>query len=108
MQHPWRTALVTGASSGIGEAFARVLAEDGVALTLVARRTEQMQELASELEASGTRVDVVGADLSTAAGRAAIADRLRGDGAVDLLVNNAGLGAATGFVDGDADRYREI
>lgn len=110
MTPPWSSALVTGASSGIGRAFALQLAEADVSLVLVARRADRLDELAAEV-GGHTRapVDVLAADLATPAGRQLVADRLKAiDRPIDLLVNCAGLGAAGSFADGDPDRYREI
>jgi len=89
------SALVTGASSGIGAEIARVLAGRGCSLTLVARRAERLERLAAEL--SGTvSVDVVPADLVDDAGVAAVEQRLR-EHPVELLVNNAGVGTGGSF-----------
>ena len=88
-------ALVTGASSGIGTAFARRLAERGVHPVLVARREDRLRALADELtRAHGVEPEVVVADLADPAGRERVAERLRSpDRVVDLLINNAGFGA---------------
>jgi uncharacterized protein len=96
---PFRRALVTGASSGIGEAFARLLAERGVALVLVARRQERLKELAAELRAShGVEVEVLGADLTDALQIRLVEERLRSSvEPVELLVNNAGTGTTGTF-----------
>lgn len=103
----WRTALVTGASSGIGEQFARTLAGGGTHLVLVARRVERLEELAAELrDANGVEVEVSPADLTDPGARAAAADRLR-DG-VDLLVNNAGVGFGGPFHEGELKRQRLV
>ena len=91
----FRSALVTGASSGIGEQIARVLAERDVALTLVARRQDRLEALAAELRRR-VAVDVVAADLTDDADCARIESRLA-DHAVDLLVNNAGVGTVGSF-----------
>jgi hypothetical protein len=86
--------LVTGASSGIGWEFARLLAERGCDLTLVARRTERLEELAGQL--TDVRVEVLTADLSTEDGVGAVEQKLL-DSPVELLVNNAGVGSGGSF-----------
>jgi short-subunit dehydrogenase len=96
---PNTTVVVTGASSGIGAELARELARRGHGLTLVARRTEKLQELADELE--GEHV-VESADLQDHTARNALADRLI-EREVVGLVNNAGYGATGPFVEADLD-----
>src|SRR3954467_6499223 len=89
---PDRTALVTGASSGIGTELARELARRGHGVTLVARRAEKLAEPAAELTATGVRAEVLATDLSDRDARAALPDRVAELGlSVDILVNNAGL-----------------
>lgn len=99
-------ALVTGASAGIGEQFARQLAGRGVALTLVARRAERLEELGAQLDVD---VEVLPADLTDADGRARVEEWLRRDDApVDLLVNSAGFGAYGTFTDLDPERQAQM
>jgi len=87
-----RTAVVTGASSGIGEEIARELARRGHGVTLVARRADKLQALATELGASGVRAEVLAADLSDRSVRAELLERVTDLGLTpDILVNNAGL-----------------
>jgi uncharacterized protein len=89
---PDRTAVVTGASSGIGAEFARELARRGHGVTLVARREERLADLATELGSMGVRAVVLAADLSDRSARAGLLDRVVASGLTpDLLVNNAGL-----------------
>ena len=94
-------ALVTGASSGIGKAFAQALARQGADLVLVARRVEPMQRLALELEAShGVQVRVIGLDLSTSGAAVQLQGQLARDGVhIDVLVNNAGMGVIGDFLE---------
>jgi short-subunit dehydrogenase len=101
---PHVPALVTGASSGIGEEFARQLAARGHALTLVARRGERLDKLAEELRgAHGVTVDPFVADLETAKGRDGVAALLRAS-APWILVNNAGYGGRGPVADMPAAR----
>src|SRR5208283_3316951 len=98
-----RWALVTGASSGIGAALARELAGRGAKPILTARRRERLESLAGELEAKGTETRIVVADLSDPAAPQQIYDATEGAGvAVDLLINNAGLGQYGAFCTSDA------
>ncbi len=101
MPPPVRTALVTGATAGIGLAFARALAARGYDLVLVARDGARLRAVADELAARHrVAARVLSADLSTDAGTNAVAEVLRdSDAPVDLLVNNAGFGLRTWFLD---------
>src|SRR3954468_2506076 len=102
------TALVTGASAGIGREFARGLARRGHGVTLVARRADRLEELADELRREhGVRVEVVPADLARAEERERLAGDVGAGGlAGEVLVNNAGFGVYTAF--GSAPIEREL
>ncbi len=98
-----RTALITGASAGIGATFAHTLARDGLNLVLVARRKERLETLAAEITAAhGVRCDVFDADLSDPATPRAIAAFLADRQlAVDVLINNAGLSNSVAFAEAE-------
>jgi short-subunit dehydrogenase len=98
------TAVVTGASSGIGECLARRLAAGGARVALVARRAERLEALAAQIAAGGGEALVVPCDVGDrAASDAAARQVLERFGAVDLLVNNAGYGHHRRFLDWEVD-----
>lgn len=87
-----KTAIVTGASSGIGEATARMLAEEGAAVALAARRTDRLESLKSDIEESGGRALVVETDVTSRDAVQNLVDETADAfGSVDVLINNAGL-----------------
>jgi short-subunit dehydrogenase len=99
-------ALITGASAGIGEGFARHLASDGYSLVLVARRRERLEALAGSLaKEHGITADIVAADLASEDGVSAVEQRLRGSD-IELVVNNAGFGTVGAF--GELPLEREL
>jgi short-subunit dehydrogenase len=102
--YPFTRALVTGASSGIGEELTRQLATAGVPTVVVARRVERLEALAGEL----TGVEVLEADLVTDAGVTAVGARITdAERPVDLVVNNAGFGTSGEFHTLDPDRLAD-
>ncbi len=107
LQSNARTALITGASSGIGEAFARVFAEHRFDLVLVARREERLQALSRELgERFHVDARVLVADLADPAAPARIFEKCQaGARQVDVLVNNAGYGLGGKFLDASWERH---
>ena len=100
-------ALITGASSGIGEAFARALAARGCDLVLVARRQDRLDTLADDLEARyGICCTRVAFDLSVDRPGSLLRDLVDGD--IDLLINNAGFAVQGQFMDGDASDFARV
>jgi uncharacterized protein len=99
------TALVTGASSGIGLDLSRVLAKNGYDLVLVARTASKLQDAASELQKSGVNAGMIASDLSRPSAAAEIVAELKlRNIEIEVLVNNAGYGLAGPFVDNDLQR----
>jgi short-subunit dehydrogenase len=103
------TALVTGASSGIGAGYADRLARQGYDLILVARSRDRLNERAKRLsDETGRAVEVVAADLNSKTDLARIEARLRSDAGITLLVNNAGVGATAPLLGADIDKMEEM
>lgn len=103
------TALVTGASSGIGALYAERLAKRGYDLILVARNRGRLETLARRLgDEGGRRVEVLVADLADKADVYRVEERLRSDATITLLVNNAGVGATAPLLEADVEQMEEM
>src|SRR6266849_1115349 len=103
------TALVTGASAGIGDIYADRLAKRGYDLILVARNAEKLQSLAANLtRETGRSVKVLPADLSDNGNLAKVEGTLRGDPSIVLLVNNAGTASVAPLLTADVEKMEDI
>ncbi|MEO0784884.1 MAG: glucose 1-dehydrogenase [Pseudomonadota bacterium] len=100
-----KTAFVTGASSGFGAQFSKVLAANGAEVIVAARRANRLDALVSEIDAAGGAAQAVALDVSDPdAVKAAFGDA----GAVDIVVNNAGVAGASRAIDTPADEWRWV
>src|ERR1700760_2557436 len=103
------TALITGASTGIGAVYADRLARRGYDLVLVARNQDKLNALAKKLTTeTGRTVEVVAADLTKPSDRARIEKILREDASITMLVNNAGVGAIKPLLDTDVNKLDDL
>ncbi|MBM3137263.1 MAG: SDR family NAD(P)-dependent oxidoreductase [Chloroflexi bacterium] len=89
---PYKTVLITGASSGIGASFARFLAARGMRVLLTARRVDRLKEIAEEIIRSGGQTDIFPSDLSIEREREALSQKILAKYPVEVLINNAGFG----------------
>lgn len=102
-----KTAMVTGASAGIGEAFAKELAERGSRVILVARRRDRLDQLQESIQSAGGQAEVLAVDLTRSQDLEMVCRRLRED-SIDLLVNNAGFGLYAPLLDTDSNQEQEM
>ena len=103
------TALITGASSGIGATYADRLARRGYDLVLIARDAARLEALAARLRAeTGVAIEVMRADLTGEEDLARVEGKLRDDASISLLVNNAGAAAPGGFAQADAEALDKL
>lgn len=101
-----KTALITGASSGLGARFAKVLAQAGAQVVLAARRVERLKELRAEIESEGGAAHVVTLDVTDYASiKSAIAHAETEAGPIDILVNNSGVSTTQRLVDVTPEDY---
>lgn len=104
-----KVALVTGASSGLGERFAQVLAGAGATVALAARRVERLKELRAEIDAEGGEAHVYALDVTdTASIRACVAAVEADLGKIDILVNNSGVSSTARIVDVTEAEYDQV
>jgi NAD(P)-dependent dehydrogenase (short-subunit alcohol dehydrogenase family) len=104
-----RVAIVTGASSGLGVAFARALAEAGADLVLAARRADRLEETRALVEQAGRRAITVAADVAVPEDASAVVQAAMSEfGQVDVLVNNAGKGTAVPATRETPEQFREV
>jgi NADP-dependent 3-hydroxy acid dehydrogenase YdfG len=102
-------ALVTGASSGIGEAIAHSLAREGASVALVARRRERLEKLAASLRETGVKALAIEADITDGAqGRGAVERAVAELGRLDILVNNAGLALVGPIADSPEEEWERM
>jgi short-subunit dehydrogenase len=98
------TALITGASTGIGSIYARRFAKRGYDLILVARDGQRLANLANEIKTTtGRKADILPADLTVKTDLKSVEERLRSDSSITALVNNAGFGGVAKLIDSDVD-----
>ena len=103
------TALITGASTGIGAIYADRLAKRGYDLILVARNKQRLVALARRIaNDTGRKVETVEADLTAPADLKRVEDILRTNAGISLLVNNAGIGATSQLVSSDVDEMDDM
>src|SRR5580698_7958855 len=106
---PKGTALITGASTGIGAVYADRLARRGYDLLLVARNGKLLDELAASLTAkTGRKVEILPADLTNKAELRQVEDRLRSDASITALVNNAGFGGTSSLINSKIDELENM
>jgi NAD(P)-dependent dehydrogenase (short-subunit alcohol dehydrogenase family) len=104
-----RVAIVTGASSGLGVAFAKALAEAGADLVLAGRRAERLEQTRTLVEQAGRRAIAVAADVAVPEEAQAVVDAAMNEfGHVDVLVNNAGKGTAVPATRETPEQFREV
>ena len=104
-----QTAVITGASSGIGAAFARSLSRRGYNLILTARRESRLKALADQLQARhGIEVEIIPADLTNREDVTLLQNRLRDDASLTMLVNNAGFGLNRKLVDAEIEHHLDM
>lgn len=103
------TALITGASSGIGAVYAERLARRGHDLILIARNRDRLNALAKRLsDETRCNIEVMAADLSDRADLARVEERLKTDASISLLVNNAGVGATQPLLESNVDKLEDL
>lgn len=108
-QHNDKTALITGASSGIGYELVKLFAKDGYNLILVSRSQEDLEEVARKLDTHSSRITVIAKDLFEPSAAEELYNEVKAKGLkVDILVNDAAQGQYGLFVEGDLQRYLDI
>ena len=103
-----KTAWITGASSGIGQATARLLAGEGADLVISARRDDRLQQLADEIRPLGRKVTVATADVSDRQAMEAVGELISSLGGVDILINNAGTMPISPIINGRVDEWEQM